>query len=245
MPKKKIAVLQNDEEWNQYLLEAFEDTPSAPEIAKTAEQALPLFRQGSPDVVFVNAGLLTRPLVAALQTQRVANPNFRTFQLSSHSGPSPVFPFDHAFDGIPPSLYEFHKVLIGRLPLPDPIRILIVDDEPEIGEMFRDYFEHRTQPAFIVETAPNGLEGEKAIQKSEPDVLIMDIKMPEKDGRELYRDLRAKGLTLPTVVFLDAVSSDEVLEIRKWGSPAFVEKGSHSSSMPEMAALIKKLAYFG
>lgn len=248
MPKRRIIVLHRDEAWQQYLREAFEDTPSTPEAVRTAEEALPLIRQGNPDAVFASPHLLTQPLAAALRMHRTSNADFRAFRL----GPSPEATsshlsdlFDDGFDEIPPTLYDFQKKLSQHLPLPDPVRLLVVDDEPEIGELFRDYFDHRTHPSFIVETARDGAEGFDQVKRSPPHVLISDIKMPQKDGRELFRDLKTKNLLPPTIVFFDAVSADEVLEIRQYGSPAFVEKGSRSSGMPEMAVLIKKIAYFG
>lgn len=244
MPKRRIVVLQNDQAWSDYLIEAFNDTPSTPEIITNASQVLPLIRQGKPDVVFLNTALLTAPLAAALQMHRTSNPKFRTFRLG-FTPESAAYPFDDGFNEIPPTLYDFQKQLAHHLPLPDPIRLLIVDDEPDVGEIFRDYFDHRTQPAFIVESAKSGVEADEKIQKQPPDVLVLDIKMPERDGRELYRELRRKDSAPPTIIFFDLVSSEEVLEIRRWGNPAFVEKGSRSSAMPEMAALIKKLAYFG
>lgn len=245
MPKRRLIVLQNDQAWSNYLIEAFNDTPSTPEIVTSAAAALPVIRQGKPDVVFANPSLLTAPLTAALRMHRTSNADFRVFRLGFNPESAALYPFDDSFNEIPPGLFDFQKQLAHHLPLPDPIRLLIVDDEPDIGEIFRDYFDHRTQPTFLVETAKNGLEAEEKIQKQPPDVLILDIKMPERDGRELYRELRRKESAPPTIIFFDLVSSDEVLEIRKWGSPAFVEKGSRSSAMPEMSALVKKLAYFG
>ena len=245
MPKRKIIVLQNDDAWNRYLIEAFEDTPSTPEITTNVAQALPLIRQGKPEVVFINVNLLTQPLAAALQMHRSSNDPFRAFALGASLKAAFPYPFDHSFDGPPPSLHEFQKELTQHLPLPNPIKLLVVDDEQGVWEVFHDYFDHRTSPAFVVETARNGNDAEKKIAKEAPHVLVLDIKMPERDGRELYRDLRQKDACPPTIIFFDLVSSEEVLEIRKWGSPALIEKGARASAMPEMAALIKKLAYFG
>ena len=245
MPRRRIIVLQDDKDWNQYLIEAFEDTPSTPEIVPSAQKALPLIRQGNPDVVFTHPKLLTQPLIAALKAHRSSHAEFKIFRLGPISDSPPPYPFDEGFDEIPPTLFDFQKRLVQHLPLPNPLRILVIDDEPEIGEIFRDYLENRTEPAFIVETARDGLEGAKKLEGASPDVLILDIKMPKKDGRELYRELKNEGRLPPTIVFFDIVSAEEVLEIRRLGNPAFVEKGSRSSRMPEMSALIKKMAYFG
>lgn len=243
MPKRQVSVIQNDENWNEFLIEAFEDTPSIPQIARSTQEALPLIQRGHPDVVLANSGLLSRPLIAALQMHRSLNTDFRTFQLGSAPEGSFPFGFDGRFDHLP-SLSDFQKTLSEHLPLPETLRILVVDDSPEIRQMFKDYFEDRNHPKFVVTTAKNGLEGESEIGKSLPDILILDVKMPECDGRTLYRQLQKSGTTIPTIVFFDSVSAEEVLEIRRSGRAAFVEKGSGVSGMPEMAALIKKLAYF-
>ena len=245
MPKQNILVLHDDERWTEYLVEVFEDTRSEPRICKTAEELIPLMRKGRPDVVFANAKHLSQPLLASLATERNSNACFRAFHLGDVPKACPSHLFDDSFRNIP-TLSEFHKRLAQHLPLKSPVRILVVDDEPSIGEAFKEYFGHRTNPVFEVETVTNGLEGQKKIEQNPPDVLILDIKMPEKDGRELYRDLKKRNILPPTIIFFDIVSSEEVLEIRRQGGhPSFVEKGSFSSSMPEMAALIKKIAYFG
>jgi len=245
MSKRSIIAIQDEEEWCQYLREAFEDTVSCPEFVKSAQEALPAIRKKSFDVVFANPELLNAPLVAALQMQRNSQQNFRCFSLGTGQGGSSTFLFDDRFSGIPTTLDDFQRVLTKRLTFEKPIRLLVVDDEPEIRQVYRDFFDHRNEPQYIVETAGNGKEAEAMIEKNFPDVLVLDIKMPVKDGRELYRDLKRACRLPPTIVFFDIVSADDVLEIRRFGNPAFVEKGSRSSGMPEMASLIKKIAYFG
>lgn len=244
MPKRTLLVFHNNPDWTQYLVEAFEDTASIPEVARTGPEALAFVRQKNPDVVFIGSELLTQPLIAALKTCRSANGNFRCFRIGTGGSAPQAYPFDESFPEIPP-LADFYKRLALHLPLVGPLKLLVVDDEPEIGEVFRDYFDHRTNPVFTVQLARDGVEGEEALVKFLPDVLVLDIKMPRKDGRELYRELKAAGKLPPTIVFFDIVSADEVLEIRRYGNPAFVEKGSKASGMAEMAALIKKMVYFG
>lgn len=245
MSERRIVILQNEPAWSDFLTEAFSDTPSVIQTACDAEEGTSLLRKGNPDVVFAAVCLLTRPIAAALQTHRATNPHFRVFRLGPAVEQAGPYPFDGGFDALPSSLQEFHKRLVEALPVPDPIRLLVVDDEPGVGEAFREYFEHRARPSYLLTIARNGVEAEERFQAARPDVLVLDIKMPEKDGREVYRDLKAKGVLPPTIVFLDLFAADEVLEIRRWGSPAFVEKGAASSSMPALEALIKKLAFFG
>src|SRR3989338_4432856 len=127
MPKRQVSVIQNDENWNEFLIEAFEDTPSTPQFARSAQEALPLIQRGHPDMVLANPALLSRPLIAALQMHRSSNLDFRTFQLGpAHEGSLP-FRFDGQFDALP-SLSDFQKSLSEHLPLPETLRILVVDD---------------------------------------------------------------------------------------------------------------------
>lgn len=244
MARRKIVVIQNNEVWIQYLSEAFEDTSSRLEIARTAQEGVQLVRSGSPDFVFGSPRLITPALAAAIAGLRSSNPAFRCVRLGPVVAQHERI-FDAGFDENPPTLSEFQKCLSHQLTFAGPIRLLVVDDEEGIGEAFREYFEHRNDPGYIVQTAGDGIEAKKVMERFQPSVLVLDIKMPGKDGRALYRELIEEERLPATIVFFDVVSVDEVIEIRRRGSPAFVEKGSRASSMPEMAALIKKVAYFG
>ena len=187
---------------------------------------------------------MTKPLIAALQTHRTANPHFRSFSIGEKANPA-LYPFDGFFAQDLPTLFIFQKILAESVPLPDPFRILVVDDEPNVREVFRDYFDRRASPAYIVDLAENGEEGEAKFLKSPPHVLVLDIRMPVKNGRDVYRDLRKRGINIPTIIFSSFVSPEDITEIKKHGNPVFIEKASRAGSMPALAALIKNLAHFG
>ena len=244
MPQRRIAVFTDNKDWLQFLEESFDDTPSKPEGVSSIHEACSQFRANTPEVVFADVKFLTPNLTAAFKAHRASRPDFRAFWIGRPSGGSLSHPFDGGFESLP-SLADFQKEITLHLPFPNPLRLLLVDDDPGIGSVFQDYFNHRSNPAFNVETARDGIEGERKVLENPPDVLLLDIKMPHKDGREVFRDLKAKGKLPPTIVFFDIISADEVIEIRRMGNPAFVEKGARSSEMSEMAPLIKKIAYFG
>lgn len=82
------------------------------------------------------------------------------------------------------------------------IKILVADDEKSIREVMSYMFEER---GFITRSARNGKEAlEKAIQEK-PDIIILDIMMPEMDGLEAYRQLKENPDTqgIP-IIFLSA-----------------------------------------
>jgi len=84
--------------------------------------------------------------------------------------------------------------------------ILIVDDEPDIIEILRYNLE---KEGFEVISAKNGQEGIKKAQEINPDLIILDIMMPEMDGVEVCRVLRSKKEFKDTLIaFLTAREED-------------------------------------
>ena len=85
-------------------------------------------------------------------------------------------------------------------------KILVVDDEQDILE-FVSY--NLQKEGFEVVTAINGIEGIKKAKESEPDLIVLDIMMPEMDGVEVCRTLRADRKFDSTIIaFLTARSED-------------------------------------
>lgn len=82
-------------------------------------------------------------------------------------------------------------------------KILIIDDEHDLLETFKDYFQLMN---YLVYTAENGYEGLKQIQH-QPDIIILDVNMPEMDGFELCVAIREQ-ITCP-IVFLSAKEDEE------------------------------------
>lgn len=84
--------------------------------------------------------------------------------------------------------------------------ILIVDDEPDIIEILRFNLE---KEGFAVISAKNGREGIEKAKQSNPDLIILDIMMPEMDGVEVCRVLRGKKEFKDTLIaFLTAREED-------------------------------------
>lgn len=75
--------------------------------------------------------------------------------------------------------------------------ILVVDDEPNIIELSRLYFERE---GFTVVTARNGSQALAQVESAQPDLMLLDIMMPEVDGWEVCRRLRAANNTVPIIV---------------------------------------------
>jgi two-component system, OmpR family, response regulator BaeR len=78
--------------------------------------------------------------------------------------------------------------------------ILIVEDEPKINALLRDYF---TQAGFRVDALARGDEVEAFVARHKPELVVLDLQLPGKDGLDVCRALRAKGAT-PAIILLTA-----------------------------------------
>ena len=76
-------------------------------------------------------------------------------------------------------------------------KILIIDDEKEVVSLLKDFFSSRN---YEVVSAPDGSEGLKKVETEKPDLVLCDIKMPEKDGFQFLKELRATMQWIPVVI---------------------------------------------
>jgi len=76
------------------------------------------------------------------------------------------------------------------------LTVLVVDDEPKIVQLARDYLEHA---GFAVLTAGDGPSALQAARTRRPDLIVLDLGLPGVDGLEVMRSIRASG-SMPVVV---------------------------------------------
>jgi DNA-binding response OmpR family regulator len=82
-------------------------------------------------------------------------------------------------------------------------KILVVDDEPNIVELLKLYLKAE---GYLVETASSGREALAKMRSSNPDLVILDLMLPDADGFQICRELRAKS-NLP-ILMLTARKED-------------------------------------
>ena len=83
--------------------------------------------------------------------------------------------------------------------------LLIVDDEENLRSMLRAALRHH---GFEVTEAENGRVALEVISRDRPDLVVLDVMMPELDGFEVVRRLRADGDNTP-VLFLTAMDGTD------------------------------------
>ena len=102
-------------------------------------------------------------------------------------------------------------------------RILIIDDDPDTIELLKRVLRLAD---FDVASAKNGIEAPEIAQKVEPDVILLDLMMPEIDGKETFRNLR-KVTNVPIIVVSALSSKDMVVELLNLGTDDYITKPFH------------------
>jgi two-component system alkaline phosphatase synthesis response regulator PhoP len=109
----------------------------------------------------------------------------------------------------------------------NPKKILIVDDEQSILELFVETLSSR---GFECLTARNGLEGLHLSLTENPDIILLDLRMPEMDGLTMLRELRKKenGKNTPVIILSTVNDEESVSKALEWGVSDFLEKSNWS-----------------
>src|SRR6187431_2836651 len=91
------------------------------------------------------------------------------------------------------------------------IRIVIADDHPVVRRGLSQFFADEEEMEIVAECA----DGESAVAETlryQPDVLIVDLRMPVVSGLDVLRRLREKSRVVPTVLLAGNISDEEVME---------------------------------
>ncbi len=100
-------------------------------------------------------------------------------------------------------------------------RILVVDDDPAVTSVLRRGLSYE---GFAVDTAASGSEGLAAARDRAPDLIILDIMMPDLDGFEVLRRIRLADPTLPVLMLTAKDAPSDQVEGLESGADDYVVK---------------------
>tara|TARA_R110000772_G_scaffold231592_1_gene342414 strand:- start:23254 stop:23631 length:378 start_codon:yes stop_codon:yes gene_type:complete len=117
-------------------------------------------------------------------------------------------------------------------------RVLLAEDEPNIVESLTFILE---RSGFDVATTTNGRQALEVALSDTPDILILDVMLPELDGYEVLRRLRAdaRTKTLPVLMVTAKGQREDRETAMKCGADMFITKPFVNS---ELIAAVEKLA---
>jgi DNA-binding NtrC family response regulator len=109
--------------------------------------------------------------------------------------------------------------------------LLIVDDEPAILHAFRRAFRGEALEVLTAETADDGLD---MARQRRPDVVVLDVHLPDRNGLEMLRQLRAIDARCPVVFISGRGDADDAIEAMKLGAYDFLLKPLELKKMREI-----------
>src|SRR5580658_4684028 len=117
-------------------------------------------------------------------------------------------------------------------------RVLVVDDEPNIRELVQVALKFH---GCAVSTAANGTEAMRQAETAMPDLIVLDVMLPDIDGFEVCRRLRAAGNEVP-VIFLTArdTSSDTVTGLAIGGDDYVTKPFSVEALVARVRAVLRR-----
>ena len=103
------------------------------------------------------------------------------------------------------------------------IHILFVDDEPGILEVTKEYLERNG--SFEVDTADSARSALEKMKNTAYEAIISDYQMPETDGIEFLKIVRASDKTIPFIIFTGRSREEVVIEALNEGADFYLQKG--------------------
>lgn len=100
-------------------------------------------------------------------------------------------------------------------------KLLIVDDEAGIVEEIRDYFQ---EEGYAVETADTGKDGIDSIARFKPDVLLLDMKLPDMSGIQVLKTCKESSPKTKIIVNTGYVDQNIIDEAERLGRDVFLQK---------------------
>ena len=102
--------------------------------------------------------------------------------------------------------------------------VVLVDDDPDVMRGLRSLIESRT-PFRVAGVAYSGLEGLRVVDAVTPDLVVVDVKLPELDGIETTRRLKETSPRLPVIAFSSPEDDATGSIMRRAGASAHLVKG--------------------
>ncbi|MBN1852066.1 MAG: sigma-54-dependent Fis family transcriptional regulator [Pirellulales bacterium] len=128
------------------------------------------------------------------------------------------------------SLHNLHEIPwdgaswrkdLSVLEISRPAQLLIVDDEPAILQLFRRIFEFPEIRILTAETAVDGLE---AARLHHPDVILLDVLLPDGSGLDMFRKIRVINPQVPIIMITSLGDADTAIEAMELGALDYLVK---------------------
>ena len=119
-------------------------------------------------------------------------------------------------------------------PVSDLSKILVIDDEPDIQFLVKSILETR---GFEVQSASDHREAFDKLQLDKPDLIFIDVRLPEKDGFEICRQIKGNHETssIPVIIFSASGSEKTRSRALEAGADDFLRKPFTRAQLIDLA----------
>jgi len=108
-------------------------------------------------------------------------------------------------------------------------KIAIIEDDPTINQMYRMKFE---ATGFDVQLASDGELGVELVKAFQPDLILLDLQMPKKNGYETLKEIRAHewGKTVPVIILTNLGEEEAPKQLRDLTIESYIVKADLTPS---------------
>ena len=108
-------------------------------------------------------------------------------------------------------------------------KIAIIEDDPSINQMYRMKFE---ATGFDVQLASDGERGVALVEAFRPDLILLDLQMPKKNGYETLKEIRAHewGTSIPVIILTNLGKEEAPKELRELDIKSYILKADLTPS---------------
>lgn len=100
-------------------------------------------------------------------------------------------------------------------------KLLIVDDEQSVRYSFKKLL---NSPNYLIVEASNACDAFEAFKSEKPNLVILDIEMPGKDGIQVLKEMKELSPKVPVIIITAYGSGDRVIKAMKYGAYEYIEK---------------------
>ena len=119
--------------------------------------------------------------------------------------------------------------------------ILVVEDNEKLLALLRRALEHE---GYRVTPAPSGAEMMKQLRLATPDLIVLDVGLPDMDGRDLLASLKKdpQTLSIPVIVWSGREPGSDRRIVLDLGAEDYVEKGPPSVLVPKIERILLRIS---
>lgn len=132
---------------------------------------------------------------------------------------------------------------MGTLPERDRVTVIICDDHPAFAQGLARVLEAERKELSVVGIATSAEEAQRLVQQFLPELVVMDIYMPESSGIEATREIRTLSPSTKVVMLTASDSGDDLYEALRSGALGYVTKERPASEITDVLMSVHRNNY--